>query len=193
MLVITQRRSLVWRMHSFGVHLSQTQNAHCQQHLQQQLQQVITINIKRVNTTLPQVQVNILKCSNSFVCSLSINSCTSLIFTLARFNSSMDDKILVKGFCRGISCRCSRACSVRQHSRSIRAGGSTSSCELFRSKVDKAYKVLWVEYPLHLGGRYSLPRPCKVSWNFVDPHNTVNTLVLGVTYNHLLLICNSIQ
>jgi hypothetical protein len=180
-------------MHSFGVHLSQIQEAHCRQHLQQQqLQQVITINIRRVNRTLPQVEVNILKCSDLFVCSLSINSCTSLIFTLARFNSSMDDKILVKGFCRGISCRCSHSCLVRQQSRSIGASGSTS-CELFCPKLDKAYNVLWVEYPLHRGGRYNLPRPCKVSWNYAEPHNTVNTSVLGVTYNHSLLICNSIQ
>jgi hypothetical protein len=189
---MTQDRSLIWRMHSFGVHLSQIQKAHCRQHLQQQqLQQVITINIRRVNTTLPQVEVKILKCSNLFVCSLSIKSCTSLIFTLARFNSSMDDK-LVKGFCRGISCRCSHSKLVRQQSRSTGASGSTS-CELFRTKLDKAYKVLRVEYPLHHGGRYNLLRPCKVSWNFADPNNTLNTSVLGVTYNHLLLISNNMQ
>ena len=47
---------------------------------------MLTINIIMVSKTLPQVVVNTLKCSNFFICSLSINSCISLIFTLARLN-----------------------------------------------------------------------------------------------------------
>ena len=62
-LVMTQHLSLVWRMHSFGVHLSQNQNAHCLQHLQQQHeQQMLTMNTIIVNITLPHVVVNTLKC-----------------------------------------------------------------------------------------------------------------------------------
>jgi hypothetical protein len=139
-----QHCSLVWHMHSFGVHLSQIQKAHCPQHLQQE-QQMLTMNTIIVSTTLPHVVVSTLKCSTFFVCSLSINSWISLIFILARFKSSTDDRIFVSGFCKGNSCNCTVSYLVRQRSKSTEASGSTSSCELFHIKVDKAYNVLWVE------------------------------------------------
>ena len=41
---------------------------------------------------------------------------------------------------------------------STEAKGNTYSCEVLRIKVDKAYKVLCVEYPLHRGGKYNFPR-----------------------------------
>jgi uncharacterized membrane protein YkgB len=90
--------------------LSQSQKPHCRKHLQQQQQQkqqeqqIHIIMIKRVNTMLPQVEVKILKCSNFLAFSLSIKSCTSLIFTPAIFNSSTDGRILVKGVCSGTFC-----------------------------------------------------------------------------------------
>jgi len=141
---MTQHRSLVWRMHSLGVQRSQIQKAHCLQYLQkQQEQQMLTRNTIIISTTLPHVVVSILKCSDFFVCSLSISSWISLIFMLARFKSSNDDKIFVSGFCKGISCNCSCSYWVRQQSKSTGANGSTSSCELLRTKVDKAYNVLW--------------------------------------------------
>lgn len=55
------------------------------------------------STALTQVVVNTLKFSDFFVCSLSVNSWISLIFTLARFISSTEDKLSVSGFCKGIS------------------------------------------------------------------------------------------
>jgi len=116
---------------------------------------MLTINNTIDSTTLPHVAANTIKGSNFFVCSLSINSWISLIFTLARFKSSTKDKIYVSGSCNGISCSCSPSCSVRQQRMSTGANGNTSSCELFRTKVDKAYKVLWVKYPLHRGAKYS--------------------------------------
>jgi hypothetical protein len=137
-------------MHSFGVHLSHIQKAHCLQHLQQQQeQQMFTINMTIVSTTLPHVVANTLKCSNFFVCSLPITSWISLIFTLARLKSSTEDKIFVNDFCNGILCSCSLSYSVKQQYMSTGANGNSPSCELFRTKVDKAYEVLCVEllYP----------------------------------------------
>ena len=118
------------------------------------------------------------------------NSCISLTFILARFKSSTDDRIFVSGFCKCNSCNCSLSYSVKQQSRSTGDSGSTSSCELFHAKVDKAYNALWVEYPLHRGGKYNFPRFCNVNWNFLGPRKTVNTSVFGTTYNHSLLKCN---
>ena len=62
-LLTMQHRSLVWLIHSFGVHLSHTQNAHCLQHLQlQQEQQIRVTKITVVSTIVPLVVVSILKC-----------------------------------------------------------------------------------------------------------------------------------
>ena len=87
---------------------SHIQKAHCLQHLQQQQElQTLTIKITVISKTLPPVVVNTLKCSDPFICSLSINSWISLILTLARLKSSMEDNIFVRGFCNGILCSCS--------------------------------------------------------------------------------------
>ena len=92
MLVIRQHLSLVCLIHSFGVHLSHIQKAHCLQHLQQQHEQLITISITTViNTTILQVVDNNLKCSE-LCCSCLIKSWISLIFTLAIFKSSIEVK-----------------------------------------------------------------------------------------------------
>jgi hypothetical protein len=150
----SQHRSLVRRIHSLGVHLSHNQKPHWRQHLQQQHEQHMPIiSIKIVATTLPHVDVNTLKCWNLLACSLLIKSWTLLTFTLAKFNSSMEDKIFVRGFCNGIFCICSLSISVRQESKSNEARGNTSSLELFWVMVDNAYKVVCAEYPLHLGGK----------------------------------------
>ena len=132
-----QHRSLVWRMHSFGVQVSQIQNAHFLQHLQKQEQQMFTMNTIMVNITLPHMVVNILKYSDFFVCSFSIITWISLVFTPARFKSSTDDKIFVSDFCKGNSCNCSLSYSVKQQSKSTGAKGSISSCELFLLKWTK--------------------------------------------------------
>ena len=84
--------------------------------------------------------------------------------------------MFVSGFCNGTLCSSSLSYSVRQFT-FTEVNGNTS-CELFRSTMVKAYKVLCVEYPLHRGGIYSFPRFCNVNWNFIDPHNTVNTAFL---------------
>jgi hypothetical protein len=63
---MTQLRTLFWRMHSLGVQVSQIQNAHFLQHLQQQQeQQLLTINNKMVNVILPRVVVSILNAQTS--------------------------------------------------------------------------------------------------------------------------------
>jgi hypothetical protein len=113
---------------------------------------------------------------------LSINSCISLIFILARFKTSTEDKIFVRDFCNGISCSCSLSYPVKQQSMSTGANGNTPSCELFAIHLLVNYfvlkwtkhRVLCVEYPLYRGGKYNFPRFCNVNWDFIDPHNTVN-------------------
>jgi hypothetical protein len=133
-------------MHSLGVHLSHNQNPHFRQHLQQQQEQQNNIIINTmVTTTLPQVEVNILKPSNLLAFSLLINSSTSLILTPAIFSSSTEDNMLSSGFFKGSSCNLSRSKSVKQQSKSTDARGKMSSRELFCVMVDKAYKVLCVE------------------------------------------------
>jgi hypothetical protein len=140
---MTQHRSLMWLTQSLGIHLSHTQKAHFLQHLQkQQEQQMITIKVAIFKTTLPQAVASTLKCSNCFLCSLSIIPWSSSILTLASFKSSTEDSILVRGFCSGISRNYSFSYSVKQQFISTGATGNTSFWELFFTKLDKAYLVL---------------------------------------------------
>jgi hypothetical protein len=123
--------------------LSHTQKAHSLQHLQkQQEQQMITVKVTIVDTTLPQAVANTLKCSNCFLCSLSVIPWSSSILTLASFKSSTEDNMLGRGFCSGISRNSSFSYLVKQQSISTGATGNTSFWELFLTKVDKAYIVL---------------------------------------------------
>ena len=57
-ILTIQHRSLVWRIHSFGVNSYRIQKTHCLQHLQQQQeQQIHIIKITMFITIVPQVVV----------------------------------------------------------------------------------------------------------------------------------------
>jgi hypothetical protein len=91
-----------------SVHLSHIQEAHCLQHLQHnKSNKCLQSKLQWLVKHFPPVDVNTLKCSNLFISSLSINSWISLILTLARFKSSIEDNVFVRGFCNGILCSCS--------------------------------------------------------------------------------------
>ena len=116
----------------------------------------------------------------------------SSIFTLAIFKSLKEDNMFVKGLCKGISCNCSFSSVVKQQFMSTGAAGNIPALELLCTNVDNAYNVLYVEYLLHLGGKYNFPLCCS-QLKFSVPHNTVNSYIVGVVNNHSLLKCKGIQ
>jgi len=125
-LLVMEHRSLVWRIHSVGVHFFHTQKAHCLQHLQQQQKQ--QIHVTKLQWLLQQFPKRWWAFWNVQIvlCSALINSWISPIFTLAIFKSSTDDKTFVKVFCKGISCNCFLSAWVKQQSVSTEAVGNTS-------------------------------------------------------------------